>query len=247
MLVSPIVEVPVSIALFLVTALATALQPVFGGASTAAAIACFTLAVRLVLLPLSYAQVRAERNRARLQPAIQRLRERYRHNPERLQREMAALYASEGSAPFGGCLPTLLQLPFFVVLYRLFTSATIGGRGNGLLSHGLFGMPLGETWFATIAASGPVAADGFVFLVLFGLLALVAWWSSRRLRTTQVSPMPGAAGTLVRLLPFGTVAVATVVPLAAGLYLLVTTTWTTVERAVLWRWTSAASSGGRGS
>jgi YidC/Oxa1 family membrane protein insertase len=43
------------------------------------------------------------------------------------------------------------------------------------------------------------------------------------------------SGRLIRLLPFGTILTAAVIPLAAGLYLLTTTTWTVVERAILHR------------
>ena len=43
---------------------------------------------------------------------------------------------------FAGCLPALLQIPFFSVLYRLFLSRTVGGRSNMLLSHNLLSAPL---------------------------------------------------------------------------------------------------------
>ncbi|MCW2948217.1 MAG: preprotein translocase YidC [Actinoallomurus sp.] len=73
-----------------------------------------------------------------------------------------------------------------------------------------------------------------MFLGLFALLALVAWWTSRRMYADGTAPA-GAVGTMMRLLPFGTIAVAAYVPLAAGLYLLTTTVWTAAERATLWR------------
>jgi YidC/Oxa1 family membrane protein insertase len=60
----------------------------------------------------------------------------------------------------------------------------------------------------------------------------VAWWSARRLATPIA---------LLRLLPYGTVIVAAFVPPAAGLYLLTSTTWTVVERAMLRRDTAPAA------
>lgn len=235
MFLSSLFDLPIAAAASVVTVLATMLQPIFADASTAAAIVCFTLAVRLLLLPLSYAQLRGERTRAKLQPKIQELRRRYRQDPERLQREVTALYGTEGGALFAGCLPTLAQLPFFFVMYRLFTFGD-GGGGN-LLGHELLGVPLGDTWFATVTAVGPLGAHGLVFFGLFGLLTLVAWWSSWRMRTVDLSAM-GSAGSLLRVLPFGTVVVAAVVPLAAGLYLLSTAAWTATERTVLGRWSN---------
>lgn len=240
MFLSSLFDGPVGVAAFVVTALAATLHPVFAGASTAVAVVCFTVAVRLLLLPLSYSQLRAERTRAALQPKIRELRDRHRDDPERLQQELAAMYRAQPGAMFAGCLPALAQLPFFLVMYRLFAF----GDGDGLLRHQLLGVPLGDTWLGVLRGAGLLGAPGLVFLGLFVLLALVAWWTSRRLRTADLSAA-GPAGSLLRVLPFGTVMVAAVVPLAAGLYLLTTTTWTAAERGVLGRWLSAGGGGCR--
>jgi YidC/Oxa1 family membrane protein insertase len=203
--------------------LVTMLTPI-GGA--AVAIVLFTVAVRLVLLPLAVRQARGERTRSRLLPEIEKLRSRYGKDPQRLNRELSRLYAAEGATPFTGCLPTLAQLPFFMVMYRLFVSATIAGQQNVLLAHTLFGVPLGETWIGVLTVAGPFSPHALLFYGLMALLAAVAWWSARRLATPLA---------LLRLLPYGTVVVAAFVPLAAGIYLLTTTAWTAAERAVLRR------------
>jgi YidC/Oxa1 family membrane protein insertase len=95
-----------------------------------------------------------------------------------------------------------------------------------LLSKQLAGVPLGDHWFS----AGLFSPHGLVFLGLFVLLGGIAW-SSRRLRHAQP---PDAVGMdwLVRVLPFGTIVVAALMPLAAGLYLLTTTAWTAMERAI---------------
>jgi YidC/Oxa1 family membrane protein insertase len=223
-----LLDVPVAGAYHLVAWLAGAISPLLGGSSTAAAIVLFTAAVRLLLHPLARAQARAERARAALQPEIDRLRRRHRDQPERLQRELLALHRRHGVPLLAGCLPTLLQLPFFSVTYRLFLSPSVGGRVNDLLGHRLFGVPLGEHLLGALGGPGVL-----VFAGLAALLAVVAALSSVWLARTAPADAPG--GRLVRLLPFGTVLAAAVVPLAAGLYLLTTTTWTLVERAALRR------------
>jgi YidC/Oxa1 family membrane protein insertase len=139
---------------------------------------------------------------------------------------------------FAGYLPLLLQLPLLSVMYALFRSGTIGGQPNGLLSHDLFGAPLGSHW---LSGPGPLSAQGAVFLGLFALLAVAAWVAARvarRLAARQAPaaqpPAPGgAAGWLVRALPYTTLVIAAIMPLAAGLYLLTTTAWAAAERAVL--------------
>lgn len=67
--------------------------------------------------------------------------------------------------------------------------------------------------------------------VVAGPLAVVAWFSIRWQDRQRDLAAPGAR--FLRLLPYGTVAATTFVPLAASLYLLTTTTWTVVERAIL--------------
>ncbi|AXB47005.1 YidC/Oxa1 family membrane protein insertase [Amycolatopsis albispora] len=220
-------DVPVSGALFLVDRFAGFIDPVTAPVSVALTIVLFTAAIRLALLPFSVAAVRGERARAKLLPELKKLQEKHRNNPEKLREAAADLQRESGTSFFAGCLPSLAQLPFFMVMYRLFAFPSVGGQPNPLLDHTLFGTPLGAHF---TSAAGPV------FLGLFALLAVVAWISSRRQSALLAeSPTPPPGGGLLKLLPFGTLLVAAFVPLAAGLYLLTTTTWTLVERALLRR------------
>jgi YidC/Oxa1 family membrane protein insertase len=153
------------------------------------------------------------------------LQKKHAKDPQRLKKETAALYATEGASPLAGCLPALAQWPFFAVMYQLFISATVAGHQNLLLTHTLLGTPLGQN----LLGVGLFSSGTLVFAGLLLLLALVAWWSSRRVSVA------GPMGNVARLLPFGTVAVAAFVPLAAGVYLLASTAWAATERAVLHR------------
>ena len=210
----------------IVTSLTSLLTPALGATSAAIAIVLLTFMVRVFLLPLGYAQARGEHSRARLAPKLRELQRRHRHNPERLNREMNALYAEQGASPLAGCLPTLAQAPIFSVLYGLFLIREVGGHANALLTHVLAGVPLG----AHLASTGGPGL--LVYVGLFSLLAVVAWLG-RRLSPPFDSDAPGA--TVVRFLPYGTIVVAAFVPLAAGLYLLASTAWTAAERAVFRR------------
>jgi YidC/Oxa1 family membrane protein insertase len=227
-----------SVAATVVTWLADALAPLAGGAATAAAIVLFTIGVRLLISPLTLAQVRGERRRAALAPEVRELQRKHADDPARLQSELFALYRRAGASPVAGCLPALLQAPFFLVMYRLFAT---GDGHPALLNEKLAGVPLG--WHLGDGLSGPVLA---VFGSLLVALLALAWWSARRARraaaaagTVAGTPIegPGAAvlGRLIPLLPFITVLVALVVPLAAVLYLVTTTAWTALEQAVLRR------------
>ncbi len=169
----------VAIAYHLVSGLARILAPLAGGLAPALAIIACTVAVRLLLAPLSYYSLRGQASQARLLPQVRELQQRHKGQPDRLQRELSQLYKREGTGALAGCLPALLQLPFFSVLYRLLESRTIDGRPNSLLSHDLLGAPLGSHW---LGSPGPVSVQGAVFFALFALLGVVGWLSSRSAR-----------------------------------------------------------------
>jgi YidC/Oxa1 family membrane protein insertase len=242
--------VPVGAAYHLVFALTQLLIAVPGGLGAAAAVVLFTAAVRLAISPLSFRALRGQAATARLAPRVQSLRTRYRREPERLQRELAALYKREGASPFAGLLPLLAQWPLLSVLYLLFRSATVDGQPNQLLSGRLLGVPLGTHW---LSGPGLLSAHGAVFLAVFAVLAGLCWLSARLAqRSAPAAPastgdasaaaVPGAAaaGVLTRLLPYVTVVIAVFAPLAAALYLLTTVAWTLGERRLFLRRTRLA-------
>jgi YidC/Oxa1 family membrane protein insertase len=244
---------PVDLAYHLVCWVAALLAPLLGGLAAVAAIILFTMLIRLALLPLSYYAVRGERARSRLLPQVQDLQRRHAKDPERLQRELAALYRAEGTSMYAGCLPVLLQLPFFSVLYRLFLSHSVAGSPNMLLSHRLLAAPLGSWW---LGGAGPVSAQGAVFAGLFLLLAVLgvaALRAARRNKAAAAAAGPAAAaqtaaadrvvGWLSWVMPFGSLLMAAILPLAAGLYLLTTAAWTLAERAALNRWSRITQRG----
>ncbi|BFO21843.1 YidC/Oxa1 family membrane protein insertase [Streptomyces sp. KM77-8] len=226
--------------------LADLLQPLFGVSAAAAAIVLFTAFVRLLVHPLSRAAARGQKARAALQPRIAEMRRKYRRQPEKLQEAVLELHRREKVSPLSGCLPSLLQLPAFFLMYHLFSSATIGGRDNELLGHRLFGAPLGGRWADALAQGGVFGGAGLVYAGLFVVVGVVAWFGFRLSRRTvgaQGVPAAGgeqvpgmeAVGKVVPFMSFFTLVTVAVVPLAAALYVVTSTAWGLVERAVLYR------------
>ncbi|WP_030347716.1 YidC/Oxa1 family membrane protein insertase [Streptomyces sp. NRRL S-1022] len=230
----------------LVEHLADLLTPLFHASAAAAAIVLFTALVRLLVHPLSRAAARGRRARAALQPRITALRERHAGDPQRLQQAVLELHAEEKVSPLSGCLPSLLQLPAFFLLYHLFSSSTIGGEGNALLGHRLLAAPLGGRWADALTDGGVFGPAGVVYLGLFAVVAAVAAVNFRRARRTIAEqPAPAAAGDQVpglaavtRVTPylsFFTLVTVAVVPLAAALYVVTSTAWSAAEQALLSR------------
>jgi len=246
---SSIFGVPVDAAYHLVSGFTGILAPVLGGAAAVAAIIAVTVAVRIILMPLSLRALRAQAAAARLAPQLLALRQRYARQPERLQSEMSALYRQEGTSMFASIKPLLFQWPFLSVMYLLFRSPLIAGKPNTLLGHDLLGVTLGSHW---LSGAGPASIHGAVFLGLFALLAGLCWLSSRlaqRMATPAAAPAagrrdgtgkdpapaPAGTGVLVKALAYLTVVIAAFTPLAAGIYLLTSMGWSLIERRFLFR------------
>ena len=260
---SALLGVPVDAAYHLVYALTNLLTPVLGGVAAVAAILVFTAAVRLAVMPLSFRALRGQAAQARLAPKVAALRERYRREPERFQRELSELYRREGTSVFAGFGPLLAQWPVFSVLYLLFRSPVVAGGPNRLLSRDLFGVPLGGHWLGGVG--GAFGAHGAVFLGVFAALAVICWLSSRvarRMSAVLAAPAPGrstrgaaagrpaggsaavaaaapgtgrALGAIGKVLPYITIVIAAFAPLAAGIYLVTSTAWSVAERWVFSR------------
>lgn len=76
------------------------------------------LLLKIIFLPLTQKSQKAMKEMQKLGPEIKRLQQRYKHDKERLNRELIELYRRRRVNPFSGCLPLLLQLPVFFALYR---------------------------------------------------------------------------------------------------------------------------------
>jgi YidC/Oxa1 family membrane protein insertase len=196
------------------------------------AIVLVTIAIRAALIPLNLAVVRAEGHRRRIAPQLARLRTRYAKQPDRLRSETLALYAAERVSPIAGFIPGLAQAPVLTLVYALFTSTTIDGHANALLHATLFGAPLGRHLIA--AAAGALPTD-LIAVALIVAIALIAWLSRRVARRSALplEPAQQRIADVLSFAPFLTVVFAAIVPLAATLYLAVSTGWTLVERQVM--------------
>ncbi len=83
------------------------------------AILLLTVAIKLVFFPLANKSYRAMSQMRKLQPEMQKLRERFADDKMRLNQEMMALYKSEKVNPASGCLPIVIQIPVFFALYKV--------------------------------------------------------------------------------------------------------------------------------
>lgn len=88
------------------------------------AIMLLTLTVMLVLTPLTWKSTRSMLEMQRLQPEIKKLQQQHKSDRQKLNEELMAFYKEHKVNPLGGCLPMLLQLPVFLVMYRVIHGLT---------------------------------------------------------------------------------------------------------------------------
>ena len=83
------------------------------------AIVLITLAIRVIFFPLANYSFRSMAKMKALQPELTRLKELHKEDKVKLQQEMMALYRKEKINPASGCLPILIQIPFFFAIYKM--------------------------------------------------------------------------------------------------------------------------------
>src|SRR5215471_8103516 len=88
------------------------------------AIALLTLAVMVVLTPLTLKGTRSMMQLQLLQPEMKKIQAQYKDDRQKLNEEMLKFYRENNINPLGGCLPLLIQLPIFLILYRVLRGLT---------------------------------------------------------------------------------------------------------------------------
>lgn len=86
------------------------------------AIIILTIAVRLLMWPLSVSQQRSMKVMQKMQPKMKMIQDRYKDDPQVMQRKMMEFYKENNFNPMSGCFPVLIQMPIFILLYTALIS-----------------------------------------------------------------------------------------------------------------------------
>lgn len=176
-----------------------------------------TLIFRVLIWPLITTQTKSMFAMQKLQPKVQALQKKYKDDREKLTQETMKLYREEKVNPAGGCLPILLQMPLFIILWRVFVNFEFNEGFLWLPDLGVadpfyilpvlyVGVMLLQSWFATKGNPSMLRQQIFInlifvfiivsfpsgvivyFVVSMGVQVLQYWLISR-----QQSPAPVAA------------------------------------------------------
>jgi YidC/Oxa1 family membrane protein insertase len=133
------------------------------GASWGWSIILLTVAIRLVLVPLTVKQFHSMQKLQRLTPEIKRVQAKYKQDKQRQQQELMKLYQEHGVNPFGSCLPLVAQLPVFIGLYYMLRTSLRGDICPQLQPHHF----VNGHWVVNTAHTKPCGAGhgaGFLFI-----------------------------------------------------------------------------------
>lgn len=134
------------------------------------AIILLTIIIRLLTFPLQYKSFKSMKKMQEIQPELNKVREKFKDNPQKLQQETMALFKKSGANPLGGCLPLILQMPIFFAFYRVLYS-----------SVELVGAPF-YLWISDLSVKDP-------FYVLPILMAFAMVLNQKLMPTTTTDPV----------------------------------------------------------
>lgn len=97
------------------------------------AIILMTIAIKMIMYPLTVKQVKSMKAMQELQPKMKRLQDQYKTNPQILQQEVQKLYQEAGVNPLAGCLPLLVQMPILMAIFYALRDATYEGVNPSFL------------------------------------------------------------------------------------------------------------------
>ena len=83
------------------------------------AIILLTILIKGVFWPITQKGMKSMKNMQKLQPKVAKLKEKFKDDSQKMNQEMMALYKTYKVNPLGGCLPMILQIPFFFALYKV--------------------------------------------------------------------------------------------------------------------------------
>jgi YidC/Oxa1 family membrane protein insertase len=210
-------------------------EPLMGSQSYWFSIVMLTVAVRILLIPLTVKQVKSTRVMQELAPEIKKLQNKYKNDRTKLNEEMMALYKERGFNPMAGCWPLLAQMPFFFALYQVIYAKQIAGGANVLLGKTFFGVPLEQHWWDLDGWDKLFSAAGLTILALTTAMSLTTYISQRQLMSKQAAQVNPQQQMIMRIMPLMFFVFAVNVPLAVIVYWVTTNFWSVGQQYILLR------------
>jgi len=198
------------------------------------AIILLTIAIRLILSPLSIKSIKSQRAIQELQPKLKEIQDKYKGDKQKQTEETMKIYKDQKVNPFSGCLPLIIQLPILIALYKVSLSGLNSATLNSL--YGFIARP--EHINSTSLGFLDLTAKNWFLAVFAGLAQFIQSKLSLRKKVTQEkSSKPMAAEALNKQMlyffPVITIMIAGSFPASLSLYWVTTTLFSVGEQLVV--------------
>lgn len=142
------------------------------------AIILLTVAIKLLMYPLTVKQVKSMKAVQEMQPKVKALQEKYKDNKERLQTEIASLYKENKVNPLSGCLPLIVQMPILMGIFFAIKEYTYQG-------------PTGFLWIENLQQGTSLTDPSDPYFIIPLLCALTTYVQQKQTTTemTQQNKM----------------------------------------------------------
>lgn len=198
------------------------------------AIIVLTFIIRLILYFPSLKAIRSQKALSEIQPRIQEIQKTHKDDKIKQGEEMMELYKKAKINPFSGCLPTLIQLPFLIALYRVFWKGLRPEELVNLYSFVLNPGQISPNFLGIINLSSP----NILLAVIAGIFQF--------LQTKMLTPKTKKSGKssdfsvimqkqMVYVFPVMTIVILWKLPSAIGLYWIVSSLFSVVQQYVIFK------------
>lgn len=160
------------------------------------AIILLTIILKALLTPLTTKSMESSKKMSALQPQMKELQEKYKDNPDRLNKEISALYQREKINPLGGCLPMLIQFPILIAFYGLLNK-NFELRGAMFIPGWIPDLSQPDTvltWGATI----PFIGNQLHLLPIFYTISMIF-----SMKITQTGQTAGQTESMMKIMTYG--------------------------------------------
>src|SRR5215213_9051544 len=160
------------------------------------AIILFTIAVKLVLFPLTWKQIQGQKSMMVIQPLIREVQKKHGKDRVKLNEETMRIYKENNVNPAAGCLPLVIQLPIWFALYQALSN--LGGH-NELFQQGFM-------WIERIDHPDtfrlPFMADALPNPLLPLVTAVTQWLLQRMMTSPNQDPQMAQMNKTMQFMPF---------------------------------------------
>ncbi|MEO1065111.1 MAG: YidC/Oxa1 family membrane protein insertase [Actinomycetota bacterium] len=203
------------------------------------AIAALTFVIFVLLFPLNLKANRSMMAMQAYQPEMKKIQQQYKDDRQKQQEELLKFYQEHGINPLGGCLPLLIQMPIFLVLFRVISGLTRteddGTFDPDYLDESSelfmdldvstemvsFGMNLARSANEALTST---PLESIPYLGLVAVTALISWYQQKQMTYRQKqsnTQMVGPQATLMKIIPFFLPVFSFFVPAALVVYFIV--------------------------